>query len=397
MKILIISQYFFPENFRVNHLAKELKERGNEVTVLTGYPQYPYGKIYQGYGFRIPYEKQWNGVTIERVKMTPRGKTPFGLLQNCISFVREGNKWVKKCKEKYDAIYVFEVSPVTVGLPAVSYYQKFGTPVFFNVQDLWPENVEHILGIKNKLVLGFIDKIVDKIYNNSFRILCSSTSFVEHIAKRGVEKKKLVYWPQFCDKPNPSKMNKPEVYSEDTFNIVYAGNLGKAQGLDLLIESISQLKQDNIKCFFIGDGRMRTELEEKVHALNLEDKVFFIGAVSVEKANEYVYFADSAYISLVDNFIMDMTIPAKLQTYLACGTPIIGAVSGECEEIIQGAECGIVVDKNINALTDGIQRMTEMSYDQKELLRKNANLYFDKNFDKDKLIGELEQMMRESR
>ena len=133
MNILIVTQYFYPETFRVNTLARELVKRGHEVTVLTGYPQYPYGEIYPGYGFDVPYEKEWNGIHIERVKVLPRGHNLIGMLLNCITFVAEGNKWVKKCKTKFDLVYVFEVSPVTVGLPAVRYKKKFGTPVFFNV------------------------------------------------------------------------------------------------------------------------------------------------------------------------------------------------------------------------------------------------------------------------
>ncbi len=182
MKILIVTQYFYPETFRVNTLCEELVKRGHDVTVMTAYPQYPQGKIYDGYGFDKPYDKDLFGAKIERVKTRPRGKTPLGLLLNCYTFVRSGEKWVKKCKEKYDAIYVFEVSPVTVGLPAVAYKEKFGTPIFFNVQDLWPENVEVVLGIHNRLVIGTINKIVDKIYTASDKILCSSNSIVRNIA-----------------------------------------------------------------------------------------------------------------------------------------------------------------------------------------------------------------------
>ena len=197
MKILVITQYFYPETFRVNTLCIELAKRGHDVTVLTGFPQYPQGKIYDGYGFRKPYQKEWNGIKIERIKMRPRGKTPIGLLLNCWSFVLEGKKWVKRCNIRYDAVYVFEVSPVTVGLPAVAYKKKFDTPIFFNVQDLWPENVEVVLGIHNKFVISVINKIVDKIYSASDRVLCASNGFVQNIAARGVSREKLVFWPQF--------------------------------------------------------------------------------------------------------------------------------------------------------------------------------------------------------
>ena len=199
MKILVFSQYFYPENFRINTLCRELVCRGHEVTVLTGYPQYPVGKIYDGYGFDIPYEKEWEGVRIERLKVHPRGDNAFGMLHNMVDYVRLANRWVKQNREEYDAVYVFEVSPVTVGLPAVTYKKKFRVPMFFNLQDLWPENVEEVLGIRFPPVIWMINQIVDRIYDVSDKILCSSRSFVENLKERGVAEEKLVFWPQFCE------------------------------------------------------------------------------------------------------------------------------------------------------------------------------------------------------
>lgn len=342
MKILVISQYFYPETFRVNTLCAELVKMGHQVTVLTGYPQYPQGRIYDGYGFNKPYKKTWNGVKIERIKMRPRGKKPIGLFLNCWTFVHEGNKWVKKCKEKFDAIYVFEVSPVTVGLPAITYKKKFGTPIFFNVQDLWPENVEVVLGIKNELVIGVINKIVDKIYSASDKILCSSNGFVENLAERGVPREKLMFWPQFCDRPDFEKMSKPEIYNEEFFNIVFAGNIGDAQGLDLLIDTAVQLKSSKIRWFLVGDGRSRERLQNKVLQDKIDDIVTFVGKVSEEEANRYIHFSDCAYLSFKNNRLFDMTIPAKLQSYLACGTPILAAAGGESARIIKENSCGFV-------------------------------------------------------
>ncbi len=392
MKILIISQYFYPENFRVNNLCKELVNRGNDVTVLTGFPQYPKGKIYDGYGFNKEYEKTWNGAKIERIKMKPRGKTPLGLILNCYSFVREGKKWVKNCNEKFDAIYVFEVSPVTVGLPAVYYKEKFGTPIFFNVQDLWPENVIHVLGIKNKFVINKINKIVDKIYTSSDKILCASKSFVEHIKKRGVEEEKLEYWPQFCDKPELDTMERPQKLSKDNFNIVYTGNIGSAQGLGLLVEAMTEISDKSVHCYFVGDGRERGNLESKVRELKLIDTVHFVGQVDENEANEYVYFADAAYISLIDNFVMDMTVPAKLQTYLACGAPMVAALGGESAKIINEANAGICVNKDAKSIANAIMEIRKKPSDE---MRANAMAYFEENFNKDRLVSELVGLMKE--
>ncbi len=393
MKILVISQYFYPETFRVNTLCEELVKRGHEVTVLTGYPQYPQGKIYEGYGFNKPYEKVWKGVKIERIKMRPRGKTPFGLLNNCYSFVRQGKKWVKRCKEKYDAVYVFEISPVTVGLPAVYYKKKFGTPIFFNVQDLWPENVEIILGIRNKLILKFINKIVDKIYDNSDKILCSSNSFVENIANRGVDRGKLVFWPQFCAQPKLQGVEKPNCFSSDKFNIVFTGNIGEAQGLDLLVDTATKLKDTLVRWFLVGDGRAKRKLENKVKENGVEDIVKFIGKVSEEEANRYIHFADAAYLSFKNNKLFDMTLPAKLQSYMACGTPIIAAAGGESAEVIRQAECGFVCEQDADKLAQVIINEV-VACDKLSIMRQNARNYFDKRFTMEIIVSQLEEMMK---
>lgn len=392
MKILIVSQYFYPETFRVNTLCAELVKRGHEVTVLTGYPQYPQGKIYEGYGFHTPYEKEWNGARIERIKVQPRGKTPIGLLLNCYTFVSEGKKWVKRCTEKFDAIYVFEVSPVTVGLPAVAYKEKFGTPIFFNVQDLWPENVEIVLGIHNKAVIGAINKIVDRIYSASDKILCSSNSFVRNISKRGVPKDKLVFWPQFCKQPDLASAEKPGCYKDDCFNIVFAGNVGEAQGLDLLVDAADQLRDTNVRWFLVGDGRARERLASRIAEKKLEKYITFVGKVSEEEANRYIHFADCAYLSFQKNKLFDMTLPAKLQSYMACGTPILAAAGGESAQVVQEAKCGFVCAQEAKSLAGTIRAQVLPSCNL-EQLGKNARQYFEQHFTMEQVIGDLETMM----
>lgn len=395
MKILIVTQYFYPETFRVNTLAKELVRMGNEVTVLTGYPQYPKGEIYEGYGFNVPYEREWNGVKIERIRMQPRGHNAVGLLLNCVTFVTQGYKWVKNCNEKYDAVYVFEVSPVTVGLPALRYKKKFGTPVFFNVQDLWPENVEEILGIHNKLVIGVINKIVDKIYRESNKILCSSRGFVENIANRGVSRDKLVFWPQFCEKPDFTDAKKPDCYDENYFNIVFTGNIGDAQGLDLLVDAAELLKEQAVRWYIVGDGRAKERLENLVVQKNLENNVFFAGKVSEKQANVYVKYADCAYLSFKDCKLFDLTLPAKLQTYLACATPILGAVGGESAGIIEKTNCGIVCDRNSKSIAQTVEKFVNMTLKEKCKMSNNALEFFENNFNMDKLISQLISDMEE--
>ena len=398
MKILVVSQYFYPESFRVNALCKELVRRGHEVTVLTGYPQYPQGEIYDGYGFGIPYEKAWHGVEIIRVNVKPRGKNLIGLFNNCLSFVTEGGKWVRQCKDKYDAVYVFEVSPVTVGLPAVAYKKKFGVPMLFNVQDLWPENVEIVMGIQNKLIIFTINKIVDYIYKYSDIILCSSRGFVERINQRGVPRNKLIFWPQFCEDPDLDDSSIPKEYESDYFNITFAGNIGDAQGIDMLVEAAKIIKKmgRRVRWFLLGEGRAKKRIELFIEEYNLSDTVFLLGRVSEHEANCYVHHADCAYLSFQDNPVFDMTIPAKLQTYLACGVPILAAAGGESAQIILQAGCGIVTDRTPMALSEAVIKITGIPPDKRRAMGKASGDYFRKHFRMNPLIDELEQYIQQA-
>lgn len=395
MKILVFSQYFYPEVFRINEICSDLVARGHEVTVVTAYPQYPQGKIYDGYGFNKPYEKYYNGVKIERVKTRPRGKTPLGLLLNCYTYVKSAKKWVKKCKEKFDVVYVYQLSPVTVGLPAVEYKKKFNVPIVFNILDLWPESVETVLGVKIKPVIKYLGKMVNRLYAASDVILCTSESFKTYVGKRETAKNKCVYLPQFYEKPNFNGVTAPDALSKDTFNVVFAGNIGNAQGLDLLADTAKILKNEGIRFYLVGDGRAKEELTEKVKAENLSDDVLFIGRVAPSEADRFIRFADCAYLSLKPNKILEMTIPAKLQTYLACGAPVLCVNDGESAKLITESGAGITAEQNAESVKTAILCLKNLSDDKKEEMRENAVAFFDKNFDKRIVMDKLEAILKD--
>lgn len=396
MKILVFSQYFYPENFRINTLCRELVHRGHEVTVVTGYPQYPGGEIYNGYGFDVPYEKEWHGVRIERVKVPARGHNAVGLLRNCVGYVVEGNKWVKTCTEKYDAVFVFGVSPVTVGLPAVRYKKEFETPIFFNLQDLWPENVHEVLGIRFPPLTWVINRIVDKIYKSSDKILCASDGFVKNLRDRGVDPEKLIFWPQFCQKPELQNAVRPEIYSKDTFNIVFTGNIGDAQGLDLLVEAAKELKGSGVRWYLVGDGRAKPRLEKMVQEYGVEKDVVFVGRVSEAEANCYVYFADCAYLSFTKNKLFNMTLPAKLQTYLACGAPILAAAGGESAEVIADAKCGKACPPKLDKLVTTVKEMANTTQQERKRYSENALSCYEKHFKMGTLVDQLLNMIEQA-
>ena len=392
MKILVFSQYFYPENFRINALCRELVRRGHEVTVVTGYPQYPQGEIYPGYGFDVPYEPIWEGVRIQRVKVPPRGKGIVGMIRNMLGYVVSANRWVRACDVCYGAVYVFEVSPVTVGLPAAAYKKKFGSPLYFNLQDLWPENVEEVLGIRFPPVIWCINRVVDHIYRACDRILCTSNGFVENLRRRGVPESKLVYWPQFCEEPQLQGITRPEDMSPDTLNIVFAGNLGDAQGLDLLIRTAKEL-DTGIRWYLVGDGRARERLEQLATELAVTDRVRFVGRVSTEEADRWVHFADFAYLSFQDNKIFNMTIPAKLQTYLACGTPILAAAGGESARIVGENRCGLVSAPVPEELVKTVKTAAAMTEAEKNIMSASARACYESQFTMKELVDRLEAML----
>ncbi len=393
MKILVVSQYFYPEPFRINAICQEMVERGHDVTVMTAYPQYPEGEIYEGYGFDIPYESSWNGVHIHRVKTYPRGHNALGLLRNCISFVVSGNRWVRRCKEKYDQVFVFGLSPATLALPAITYKKKFGSPIYYYLQDLWPESVHEVLGLRLPPLTFVINQIVNRIYKYSDVILCTSNGYVKNLQEKGVPAHKTVYYPQFCAETDFSNVEKPSFFADDAFNIVFTGNIGDAQGLDLLVEAAAQLKDQNIRWYLVGDGRAKERLERLVEKYGVQENVIFVGRVSEEEANRYVHFADCAYLSFSSNPLFDLILPAKLQTYLACGTPILAAAGGESAALIADAQCGLAVPPEVDRLVEAAQTMMQLTPKERETMANNAKKYSEEHFNKDRLLDCLLDMM----
>lgn len=395
MKILVVSQYFYPEPFRINTICQELVERGHEVTVMTAYPQYPQGEIYTGYGFNIPYATEWNGVKVERVKVPPRGHTTWSLLRNCVRYVTAGNRWVRRCKEKYDCVFAFGLSPATLALPAVTYKKKFGVPMYYYLQDLWPESVHEVLGIRFPPLTFILNRIVRRIYKYSDTILCTTNGYVKNLQQKGVPAEKTVYWPQFCTAPDFTDAVKPAEYTDDTFNVVFTGNLGDAQGLDLVIEAAAQLKGKGIRWYLVGDGRAKARLEQKVADYGVSEDVIFVGRVSEAEANVYVHFADCAYLSFALNPLFDLILPAKLQTYLACGAPILAAAGGESAALISEAQCGVAVPPQVEDLVRAVQELAALSPEQRQAMANNARQYSREHFDKDALLDRLLDLMQQ--
>lgn len=389
-KILIISQYFYPEQFRINDLALEMKQRGYDVTVLTGLPNYPKGDYYEGYLQNKNCDEKWNGIPVYRCNLRARKSGSINLIRNYISFIKEATIKLKDLENMdFDLIYVFEVSPITVALPAIKLKKKRKIPIIMNVQDLWPENIIAVTGISNSLVIGCINRLVKYIYENCNLILTASKSFVPNVQNHlRNNKEKVIFWPQYAVISKEEKQI--DFFNKDDFNIVFTGNIGKAQGLDLVIEAAKQLKDTKIKWQMIGDGREEESLKQKVREYQLENTVIFHGRKPESEIPQYLANADAALLILKPNPVFEMTIPAKLQTYMACGVPIIGCVSGEGKRTIDEAEAGIVSnDISVDGLINACCKMMNITNEKYEQLCINSINYGISNFNKENILNQL--------
>ena len=401
--ILLISQYFYPETFRVNDLAVEWVKRGYKVTVLTGIPNYPTGRFFDGYGYKQKRKEIWNGVEIIRIPLIPRGNSSNkllnagGMVANYLSFVISGKRWVKKNNIGADLVFTVEVSPMTQALIGVWYGERYHVPTYLNVQDLWPENIEAITGIHNKMLLGPINKIVDKIYRETDEIFATSPRFVEAIVNRkfSVDQKKVHYWPQYAEEfYRPMERGKIDGISDDdkSFKIAFTGNIGIAQGLEVLPKAAELLKEENVKFIIVGNGRYQSEFEKQIDELGVGNMFIMIPRVQAERVPEILSVCDAGFISFNRTPLWEMTIPAKLQSYIACGKAIIASASGETKRIVEEAECGICCELgNAVALADGIRELIKTDH---AAMGKRARRYFDIHFNKKKLMDEMDQYIK---
>lgn len=400
--ILLISQYFYPETFRVNDMAVEWVKRGYRVTVLTGIPNYPMGKFFDGYDYRHRRHEIWNGVEIIRIPLIARGNSSnkllnaAGIAANYLSFVASGRQWIiskQARKIKADLVFTVEVSPMTQALIGCWYGKKYSVPVYLYVQDLWPENVETVTGIHSKAVIAPIDRMVDKIYRETDVIFTTSPSFVEAIVNRKnhIDRRKVQYWPQYAEEfYKPLEKQAVDGINQDdkSFKIAFTGNIGTAQGLDVLPKAAVLLKNENVKFIIVGDGRYLPEFERQIDMLGVRNKFIMIPRVPAESVPEILSACDAGFISFNRTPLWEMTIPAKLQSYMACGKAIIASASGETERVISDAECGVCCEiGNAETLAEGIREL--MNVDSAEMGKK-ARKYFEEKFDKKKLMDEMD-------
>jgi glycosyltransferase involved in cell wall biosynthesis len=399
MKILLVSQYFYPENFKGNDIAFELTKRGHHVTVLTGIPNYPQGKFFAGYGFFKKRRELVNGVKVIRTFLVPRfNSTSFPLMMNYISwsFFASFYAVFLGIFHKYDKIIVQQLSPVFVGIPAVIIKKIQKTPVFFWVLDLWPESLESAGGLKNKIILGFFEKMVQFLYRNSDKILITSKGFKKSILEKGDFADKLVYFPNWAeDAVSKGDQNYPIPELPNGFKIMFAGNVGEAQDLESIMNAAKELKKHlEIKFIIVGDGRKMPFVKEFIAENNLQNSVVTVGRFSVDAMASFFAKADVMLVSLKDEEIFNLTVPAKVQAYMSAAKPIIAMLNGEGAGIIEAAKCGISVRAgDFENLAKTILKLANLPKADLDKMRENSRNYFLENFQLLSCINNLENIL----
>ena len=374
--ILIVSQYYYPEQFSITHICEKLVELGYSITVLTGIPNYPMGEIYNGY-VNKHYEELINGVKVIRVPLTPRKK---GLVRNYISYAINASIKVDKINEDFDCVLVYEVSPITQVIPAYIYKKKHSkAKLLIYCQDIWPEVLINT-GISKKSLIFKVSHIISKfLYKKGDHIIVTSALFSDYLYEEFlIPKSKCIYLPSYGDE---WYLNVVKSNNVDKKRILFAGNMGKAQNLDVLIESVSKCKK---KDFFIvdmvGNGSEIEHLKNKTKDLSLDKIILFHGRMSGEKLKYYYDIADAYFLSLNCDTRVCYTVPAKLQGYLAAGKPIISSIKGGGELVLEEAKAGIMAKYNdVDDLASKIDSFVECS-DDYIFLGNNGRAYFKKYF-----------------
>jgi glycosyltransferase involved in cell wall biosynthesis len=395
LNVLVVSQYFYPEKFRINDLCYGLKDLGHEVVVLTGKPNYPKGKFYKGYSWNTKSTEIINGIKVYRSNLIPRSNSSgFRLFLNYISFVFFGSIKLFFIKEKFEKIFVYAPSPITVGFIGVIASFIFRAKPFLWVHDLWPESLRDAGGVNNKIILGLVNLMTKSIYFFYDIILVQSPRFKDYIIEQGVSNDKIFYYPYYAEnyyKVVKSKSTEKSIFPEG-LNILFAGNIGVAQSFDTIIDAANIIRKEkyNINFIILGEGRDKQRVIKRVSEMSLENNFKFFGSFPPEKMPDFFVCADALLVTLKKSKIFKLTIPGKLQSYLACGKPIIGSIDGIGSDIIKNSKSGYATaSENSEMLAKSIIRFSNLTKKEKLEMGKNARKYFEKEFERNKLLLKL--------
>ena len=403
MNLLILTQYFHPEQFRINMIAQELLKRGHQVSILTGQPNYPTGKMYSGYKAHQFKKDEWQKITIYRVPIIPRGNAKnVRLVLNYLAFMLSSSffSFFLK-KKKFDACFVFQAGPIFQDFAGVVLKKFYRVPLYLLIQDLWPESLHATGRLKVPVIEKMIRRFVGLVYRQANQILVTSHAFIQPISHYPI-KTKPIFLANICEdfyRPISDSEKKMVPNMPAGFKVMFTGNLGAAQALSTLIDAANILKKHtDIKWVLVGAGSELDNTKQLVKKYGLENRVIFLGCHPSESMPNIIADADVCLATLNKDPIFSLTVPAKIQSYMACAKPIISAIDGEVARMIQEAQCGISVDsENAEALAQAVFALKNNSIDERLQMGKNGRSYYEKHFQSDVVIDKLEHILLRAR
>ena len=398
-RILVVSQHFWPETFRINDICESFVERGYEVEVLCGIPNYPIGQFYDGYGIAKNRRQNENGMKIRRCFEIKRGNNSYiRIFLNYISFpISSLFSLPYLSRQKYDKIFMFQTSPVMMSLTGIllGRLKKIETTMY--VLDLWPEYLYSVLKIKNKLLRAIAAGVSGWHYRKADKLIANSQKLRSLLIERTKKDESTVtYIPHFCEKILETSIESEELsHLSNTFNLVFTGNISPAQSFDTVISTAKILKDkgyEDIKWVIVGDGMSRVCVERDIEKEGLSDSFMFVGHVPIEEVPKYTHIADGLFACLTKSELLDCALPAKVFSYYAAGRPVILSMDGEIQQIVHESKAGYIVDSgDSNALADAVFKLYEAGEDERTDMGKNAKEYYFKHFERnmnmEKLIG----------
>ena len=400
MKVLIVSQYFWPENFRINDLAAGLVERGHEVTVLTGIPNYPQEEFFPGYGCFKKTREEYKGVRILRVPLLPRGNgSGLRLALNYLSFALSACLLAPfLCRGKFDLIFVCQLSPVTVGLPALLLKKLKKVPILFWILDLWPESLAATGAIRSPKLLALVERLVRFTYHGCDKIVVASKGFLSSVTAKGFALERTDYFPNWYE---PEYRSQTEAEGTTPlpsgFRVMFAGNIGVAQDFGNILAAAERLKSyPDIHWLILGDGRQCEWVKEQVQRRGLADKVHLLGRHAPKAMSGYFTQADAMLVTLKRDPAFALTIPGKIQSYMACARPIIAALDGEGGRLIVESGAGFSSPaEDAEALAASVLTMYRLPKEVRETMGQRGKKFCEENFEREMLLDRLEGWMFE--
>lgn len=398
MRLLIITNHFYPESFRVNDIAFDRAQRGDQVTVLTCIPDYPEGHFHKGYSLLRKRVEWVNGVKVVHVPIIPRGdggklRMMLNYASSIFFFFFYG--WYQALFHKYDAVFVHDTSPAFISLPAktVSKVQKI--PLYHWILDMWPESLT-AGGINGGKIYSLINKMMKKIYRSDSKILITSHGFRRLLLERDVPEEKITYLPNWNDDVICSVNDSVLPPLPEGFIIMFAGNLGFAQNMENLLAAANELKQEkDIHWVFVGDGRKKSWMEEYIKENQLDDTVHLLGRFPIETMGAFFKKADVMLVALNDELVFNLTLPAKVQAYMAAGKPILANLCGEGADIVKEANCGWSVPaNNYKDLATKVSEIAKLNNEELVVLGRNARNYYEQHFTREKCMNIIETSFR---